>query len=224
MKGRFHTYPEMAAAGLWTTPTDLALLTIELQNSLAGKSNKIISQEMAAQMMSRQFAEWGLGPVVDVRGEVIEFSHSGVDEGFEATWTGFSDGRGIAVMTNGNRGTVLAMEVVRSVAREYGWSEHAPVERELAEVDPKIYQRYVGRFQFKINPQVTTTFAISTEGGKLFVQPNGGMKREWLPASETEFFSVISGNTLVFAREAGRAVNELTLSQGGESYTGKRIK
>ena len=79
LKGRFHTYPEMAAAGLWTTPTDLALLAVELQNSLTGKSNKIISQEMAKQMMSRQFGEWGLGPFVEVHGEVIEFSHGGVD-------------------------------------------------------------------------------------------------------------------------------------------------
>ena len=174
--------------------------------------------------MSRQFGEWGLGPFVEVRGEVIQFAHGGVDEGFEAFWAGFSDGRGVAVMTNGNRGMPLAMEVVRSVAREYGWSEHAPVEREIAQIDPKIYERYAGRFKFKINPQHTITFAISTEGGKLFVQPKGGMKREWLPASETEFFSVISGNTLVFARDTGGAVNEVTLKQDGESYTGKRIK
>ena len=71
---------------------------------------------------------------------------------------------------------------------------------------------------------MTITFVVSTEGGKLFVQPDSGMKRDWLPASETEFFSVISGNTLVFARDAGGAVNEVTLKQGGESYTGKRIK
>lgn len=224
VKGRFHTYPEMAAAGLWTTPTDLALLAVELQNSLAGKSNKIISQEMAAQMVSRQFGEWGLGPAVEVRGEVIEFSHGGIDEGFEAFWAGFSDGRGVVVMTNGHGGIALAMEIVRSVAREYGWPEHAPVEREIAKVDPKIYESYVGRFEFKINPQLTTTFTISTEGGKLFVQPNDGAKHDWLPASETEFFSVRSGNTLVFARDAGGAVNELTLKQGSESYTGKRIK
>ena len=224
VKGRFHTYPEMAAAGLWTTPTDLALLAVDLQNSLAGKSDKIISQEMAKQMMSRQFGNWGLGPGVEVRGEVIEFSHGGVDEGFEAFWAGFSDGRGVAVMTNGNRGMPLAMEVVRSVAREYGWSEHAPIERELAQVDSKIYERYVGRFQLKINPQQSITWVVSTEGGKLFVQPDGGMKREWLPASETEFFSVISGNTLIFATDAGGAVNEVRLKQDGDSYTGKRIK
>ena len=123
-------------------------------------------------------------------------------------------------MTNGNGGMRLAGEVVRSAAREYGWSEHAPVEREIAQVDPKIYERYVGRFEFKINPQRTITFAISTEGGKLFVQPDGGMKRDWLPTSETEFFSVISGNTLLFATDAGGAVNEVALKQCGASYTG----
>ena len=64
----------------------------------------------------------------------------------------------------------------------------------------------MGRFDFKINPQ-RTIFTISTEGGKLFVQPDGGMKRDWMPASETEFFSVISGNTLIFASDAGGAVN-----------------
>ena len=66
---------------------------------------------------------------------------------------GFSDGRGVTVMTNGNGGMRLAGEVVRSAAREYGWSEHAPTEREIAEVDPKVYEAYVGRFEFKINPQ-----------------------------------------------------------------------
>ena len=50
------------------------------------------------------------------------------------------------------------------------------------------------------------------------------MKREWLPASETEFFSVITGNTVVFVRDAGGAVNEVTLKQYGESYMGKRIQ
>jgi CubicO group peptidase (beta-lactamase class C family) len=224
VKGRFHTYPEMAAAGLWTTPTDLALLAVELQNSLTGKSNKIISQEMAAQMLSRQFGKWGLGPAVEVRGEVIEFSHGGVDEGFEAQWTAFSDGRGVVVMTNGDRGVSLAMEIIRSVAREYGWSEHVPVERETANVNPAIYKRYAGRFALKINPQLTNILVVSTEDGKLFVQWEGGTKREWLPASKTEFFSVLSGNTLVFARGAGGAVNELTFKEGGESYTGKRIK
>lgn len=224
VKGRFHIYPEMAAAGLWTTPTDLAALIIELQKSYAGESNKIISKGMTAQMLSRQFGTWGLGPEVEVRGQTVEFSHGGSDEGFEAFWAGFSDGRGVVVMTNGDRGSALAMEVIRSVAREYGWTEHAPREREIAKVNPKIYESYVGNYELKPNPQLTIVIGVSLEGGKLLVNQNGGPKREWLPASETEFFSLFAGNTLVFVRDAQGAVNEINIKQGDETYTGKRIK
>jgi CubicO group peptidase (beta-lactamase class C family) len=224
IKGRFHTYPEMAAAGLWTTPTDLAALIIELQKSLAGSSNKIISKEMTAQMLSRQFGTWGLGPGVEVKGQTVEFTHGGSDEGFESFWAGFSDGRGAVVMTNGDRGDVLAMEVLRAVAREYGWAEHAPREREVAKVDPKIYESYVGDYEFKISQQLNITIGVLVEGGKLLIQQNGGVKREWLPASETEYFSLSSGNTINFVKDAQGKVTELVINQGGETYHGKKTK
>jgi len=224
IKGRFHTYPEMAAAGLWTTPADLALLAVELQKALAGRSNKIISKEMAAQMMSRQFGGWGLGPGVEVINGVVKFSHGGVDEGFEAFWVGYGDGRGAAVMTNGDRGSALANEVLRSVAREYGWDDFHPVERELARVDPKIYEAFAGDYEIKVNPQLTVVLNFSVEGGKLLAQQQGGPKREWLPSSETEFFSTSSGNTIKFVKDEQGAVTGLVLTQGGEQYTGKKIK
>ncbi|HEY9283527.1 MAG TPA: serine hydrolase [Pyrinomonadaceae bacterium] len=224
LKGRFHAYPEMAAAGLWTTPTDLAVLAVELQHALAGKSNKIISKEMAAQMMSRQFQDWGLGPAVEVRGGVVKFSHGGVDEGFEAFWVGYGDGRGAAVMTNGDRGSALANEVLRSIAREYGWDDFKSVERELAKVDPKIYDAYAGDYEIRINPQRTVVISFTAEGGKLLAQQQGSPKREWLPSSETEFFSLTSGNTLRFVRDAEGRVTEVVISQIDGQYTGKKIK
>jgi hypothetical protein len=224
VKGRFHTYPEMAAAGLWTTATDLALLAVELQNALAGRSNRVISKETAAQMMSRQFGEWGLGPGVEVLNGVVKFSHGGVDEGFEAFWVGYGDGRGAAVMTNGDRGSALANEVLRSIAREYGWDDFKSVERELAKVDPKIYEAYTGDYEVRIDPQRTVVLTFSAEGGKLMVQQQGGPKREWLPSSETEFFSINSTNTLKFVKDARGAVTEVVITQPGGPYTGKKIK
>ncbi len=224
VKGRYHTYPEMAAAGLWTTPTDLAALIIELQNSLAGKSNRVLSKSMTTQMLSKQFQNWGLGASVSLLGQTIEFSHGGSDEGFEAYWVGFSDGRGAAVMTNGDRGSALAMEVLRSIAREYGWPDLQPKEKVVATVDPKIYESYSGDYELKVNPTLTVILTVSTEGGKLFVQQNAGAKREWLPASETEYFSLASGNTLRFSRDEQGRTNELTIFQDGEKYTGKKIK
>ena len=222
--GRFHTYPEMAAAGLWTTPSDLALLAIELQKSLAGKSNKILSQKMTAQMLSKQFQNWGLGPSVSIKNQTVEFSHGGVDEGFEAFWVGFSDGRGAAVMTNGAGGSDLAMEIIRSVAHEYGWNDFQPTERVLAKVDPKIFESYTGDYEFKIGPSQTIVVSFSTEAEKLFAQQNGGQKREWLPSSDTDFFSLSTGNTLHFVVDSQGQTSELVISQDGETYHGKKIK
>ena len=224
LKGRFHTYPEMAAAGLWTTPSELALLAIELQKSLAGKSNKIISKAMTEQALSRQFQNWGLGSSITIKDQTIEFSHGGVDEGFEAFWVGFSDGRGAAVMCNGDRGSELAMEIIRSISREYGWNDFQPAERELAKVDPKIYESYVGDYEFKVSATLTVTVTISTADGKLWAQQMGGPKREWLPSSETEFFSLSSGNKMSFVKDAQGKVIEAVLDQGGETYHGKKTK
>lgn len=224
VKGQFHTYPEMAAAGLWTTPTDLALLAIELQKALAGRSNKLLSKAMAAQALSRQFETWGLGSQIDVKEGLVRFSHSGSDKGFEAFWAGYGDGRGLVVMTNAERGSQLALELVRSIAQEYGWADYRPSERELARVDPKTYESYVGDYEFKLNPQVTATLTVSTEGGKLFVQRNGSQKNEWLPASETEFFSLTSVNMLIFVKDPEGHATELKLVQGSETYHGRKIK
>ena len=222
--GRFHRYPEMAAAGLWTTPTDLGLLVVELQKSLAGKSNKLLSTKTTREMLSRQFERWGLGPSVTVEGDRIEFSHGGSDEGFEAYWVGFNDGRGAIVMTNGDRGNPLAMEIIRSIAREYGWSSYRPVERAVATVDPKVFNDYVGDYEFKINPTLTVLITVVTEDGKLFLQQNGGAKRPWLPSSPTDFFSLSSGNTLHFSRDTQGVVSELVFYQGGETFRGRKIK
>jgi CubicO group peptidase (beta-lactamase class C family) len=54
VKGGWHTYPEMAPAGLWTTPSDLAQMAIEVQNEYVGKSDKILSQQMVREMLTRQ--------------------------------------------------------------------------------------------------------------------------------------------------------------------------
>src|SRR5207248_2344824 len=59
--GGWHIVPEMAAGGLCSTPTDLALAAIELQNEYAGKSHKVLSQPMAREMLARQKDNWGLG-------------------------------------------------------------------------------------------------------------------------------------------------------------------
>jgi CubicO group peptidase (beta-lactamase class C family) len=91
VNGRWHLYPEMAAAGLWTTPSDLARFGIEIQRALAAQS-KILSREMARQMVTVQKGSWGLGLALEYTGkESARFGHAGGDVGFEALFTAYCD-------------------------------------------------------------------------------------------------------------------------------------
>ena len=123
--GRWHVYPEMAAAGLWTTPTDLATFAIEIALSKQGKANHVLSEKMTKEMLTPVMDEAGLGFFLDQRNPG-QFGHNGADDGFQALLTMNADtGKGLAIMVNSDLGIAAAEFVLRSVAREYGWNYHS---------------------------------------------------------------------------------------------------
>jgi CubicO group peptidase (beta-lactamase class C family) len=118
--GKRHTYPEMAAAGLWTTPGDLAAFAIEIQKSALGRSNKVLSKASVDAMLTLVLGEYGLGLGIDAVGGY--FQHDGGNAGFVCLmYAGQRSGKGVVVMTNSDAGGPLTREILRSVAREYGW-------------------------------------------------------------------------------------------------------
>ena len=121
--GRWHIYPEMAAAGLWTTPTDLAKFAIEIAQSKNGKSNKVLSQKTVGEMLTPVLPHGaGLGFFVEEQNPG-GFGHNGADEGFQALLSmNWQTGNGVAVMANSDNGIALADLVLRSVAKEYAWN------------------------------------------------------------------------------------------------------
>lgn len=128
--GRWHIYPEMAAAGLWTTPTDLSKFAIEIALSKQGKSNRVLSQEMTREMLTPVLEEAGLGFFLD-RNNPGYFEHNGADEGFQAILTmNAESGKGVAIMANSDNGITVGNFLLQSVAKEYGWNykmtEHGP--------------------------------------------------------------------------------------------------
>ena len=54
-------HPELAAAGLWTTPSDLAQVVIALQDALAGRATQLVKTETAREMLTAQIDNAGLG-------------------------------------------------------------------------------------------------------------------------------------------------------------------
>lgn len=125
--GRWHIYPEMAAAGLWTTPTGLAKFGIEIALSKRGKANHVLSEAMTRQMLTPQIEQVGLAFFLGQGNNPEAFGHGGDDAGFQANLIMFADsGKGVAVMTNSDSGLALANHLVQSIAKEYGWNYTGP--------------------------------------------------------------------------------------------------
>ena len=123
MDAAWHVYPEQAAAGLWTTPTDLARFIIEVQTAVRGPAGAVLSQASAREMTSPVgVGPYGVGLAVDMRGEGWYFSHGGSNWGFQADIVGHvRKGYGVAIMTNGDRGRALINEIEARLAAAYGW-------------------------------------------------------------------------------------------------------
>ncbi len=122
VKGKYHIYPEKAAAGLWTNPNDLAKYIIETQLSLLGKSNKILSKEMSIKRIENNYGVF----LNDFKGTKY-FGHSGGNEGFVCYYIGsLEDGNGLAVMTNGNNFKLID-EILLSIASLNQWKNY-PIE------------------------------------------------------------------------------------------------
>lgn len=181
--GKIHVYPEMAAAGLWTTPTDLAKFAIEVQLSYAGRSNKILSKEMTEKMVTPFMEDVGLGFFIDKRGNAVYFAHDGADEGFRALlMMNREKGFGAVVMANSDNGQILG-EVLRGIAREYNWDEFLPPVNEIISLEATKLDEYTGRF--RVNPDRVLT--IAREEGKLFATPTADPKFELLPVADGTF-------------------------------------
>jgi CubicO group peptidase (beta-lactamase class C family) len=130
MGDKWHVYPELAAAGLWTTPTDLAKFAIEIQKSLQGQSNRVLSKASVRDMLSPVgVGEYGVGLALEKRGQGWYFQHGGSNWGFLCQLQAHKlKGYGLVVMTNASSGQLIS-EIRSRVERAYGWDS---LDRELA--------------------------------------------------------------------------------------------
>src|ERR1043165_5858589 len=222
IEGGWHLHPELAAAGLWSTPTDLAQLVIEIQESNEGKSNRILSKEMTKIMLSPQIENVGLGVLIDGQGSSTRFISSGSNVGYKSYAVGYlQGGQGAVVMTNSENGAQLALEILRSISAEYGWPDYGPRERVISKSDPAVYDDYVGEYDLGLpGPHVT----ITRDGDKLFSQGPAQPKAEMLPESPTTFFLKEVDASFTFVRDEKGQVSEVIIRRGGRDYKAKRIR
>jgi CubicO group peptidase (beta-lactamase class C family) len=200
--GKWHTYPEMAAAGLWTTPSDLALWALAVQRARAGDEDGSLSPQLVDNMLQPHLNNWGLGPSLDEDG--VTFGHGGSNAGFRCQLVAFVEGgQGAAVMTNSDNGSTLAAEILTTIADEYGWGILAPTEKEVAQLEAALMVELAGRYE------IVDYGIIQVEAGdnRLLVTLPDGEQLVLRPESETVFFWETDAEAKVtFMWEAGEVV------------------
>jgi CubicO group peptidase (beta-lactamase class C family) len=188
VSGKYHTYPEMAAAGLWTTPSDLASFGIEIQKAREGRS-ELLLKETALEMLRQQKGNWGLGFELQPDAQTPRFLHGGADEGFRAQFIFDANGDGAVVMTNSDNGSDLAREIIQSVAVVYGWRNLQPKERETVALGTAALESFAGRYQ---SPQLGVA-TIRVQNDHLVISSAAFSDMDFYPASDTVFFPLAGG-------------------------------
>jgi CubicO group peptidase (beta-lactamase class C family) len=184
--GKFHIYPEQAAAGLWTNPSDLCRYIIETQLSYKGESSRILNPEMTRLRLTPVLEDAALGTFVNSRvtGSFKYFNHNGGNEGFSCTSIGCRDsGEGVVIMTNSDNSSILE-EIANSVASVYNWKDYyLPEKKEVVNVDKSVLAKYTGNYDFN-----GTQIKITMSDTGLSVNPFGNVRWQLYFTTDSDFF------------------------------------
>lgn len=197
---------ESAAGGLWTTPTDLGLLLIELMKAYNNQESKILDSLTLTSMMQPNFWDFGLGFKVMGEGKDFRFSHGGATMGWHSHFMAFPmRGQAVVIMTNGANGWVLWSEIVRSVADVFNWPNEKPRIVKPIELPADQIYDYTGTYEMNgltVNIQSDSTF---------FIFEGGGLKWDLLPSKIDTLEIVDMVGQVFFKRDDSNRVNGLHL-------------
>jgi CubicO group peptidase (beta-lactamase class C family) len=219
--GKFQIYPEQAAAGLWTNPTDLSKYIIETQLAYQGKSKKVLDQQMTRLRLTPYIDKSAaFGVFIDNLDGVKYFQHQGSDQGFQTQYYGsFEGGNGVVVMVNSDNGAIM-YEIINSVAKVYGFKglNRSKLKKTVTVAD-SILQSYTG--EYELGPKATLT--ISREGNQLLAKPGKQDKSPLFPETQNKFFVKFAEIEIEFIKDETGKISKAILYQNG-AHELKKIK
>ena len=143
VEGKWPIYPEMAAAGLWTTPSQLIQYAIEIQKINNTKETGILQYETVNEMLKAGMNGHGLGPGITE----ATFGHGGADEGFRAQLTAWkNEPHAVVIMVNSDNGRIMS-EIMLAIGNEYKLPENQTVYRKVIKISNADLQKYQGKYQ-----------------------------------------------------------------------------
>jgi CubicO group peptidase (beta-lactamase class C family) len=212
--GKWHVYPELAAAGLWTTPRDLATFALLVQRAANGQTLPWLSTATAKQMVTAmspvpsEQGGWALGFGVRESKGVVQFFHGGSNEGFQCNLLmSLKEGRGIVVMTNGSAGSRLIEEINNAVAQVYGWAEMAPDVRKTVKLAPAALRAFEGEYAV----EGALTLSMIPDGDQLLARASGLGWDRLHASSDLTFVAEMSGITVEFHKDINGNIEAVSL-------------
>ncbi|MES2206075.1 MAG: serine hydrolase [Pseudomonadota bacterium] len=235
VRGDFHIYPNMASSGLWTTPTDLAKVGVELLKVLHDKKTPsilkkdtietmLLSQQLNDQKINESqgvglglLCNVGLGFFCNGTNEGFHFGHCGWNEGFVSQLRLYKNtGKGAIVMLNSNEGYPLLNEIMNAIGEEYEWANST---RKIA-IDLPDYQEYVGQYISKSG----VTFQVTVTDDHLMFQYGIQPPLPIFPLSQNTFFSNAVNTEISFERNEKEVISLTILQDGQQIHALKESK
>ena len=217
--GKYHVYPEKAAAGLWTTPTDICKYILEMQQAYQGKSSKVLNQEMVKLHVTPYKNDVAMGTFIQNRNGEKYFDHTASNEGFSGLFIGgLTNGKGAAIFVNSDDATI-AFELVNSIALAYNWvGFRKPEEITTLPVNDTITSKYIGEY-------ILDGFFSEIKKGKdgLYLWADGINSKMYFTSS-TDFRNLELGGTKTFTFDnAGTVTGYSNTINGRLRATGQKI-
>jgi CubicO group peptidase (beta-lactamase class C family) len=123
MAAKYLLHPELYAAGMWSTASDLAKFAVDVQKAVAGFGGSVLTPSQAREMLSPVgIGDYAIGFSIRRDGNGWYFAHSGSNQGFAAYLIAHKvRGYGVVALTNGLYGMRFINELIRRVSKIYEW-------------------------------------------------------------------------------------------------------
>ena len=216
LEGGWHVYPELAAAGLWTTAPDYLRFALALMAAEGGDETVGISPDIAREMTTPVVQTFALGLGAEMRGEERRWRKGGSNRGFRSYVMMFPDrGDAIIVMTNGENGFPLLGDINRTANTVYGWPSSPLLTEERFPLDAEALAVFAGGYAFPLSDDPVLQLVAGE--GELSASIGGGAPFRLVPISETLFIDPADGQEVEFEIEGE------TITARSQGYTFTRL-
>lgn len=178
--GGWRVYPEQQAAGLWTTPSDIARMLLAMQAARRGEASPV-SPALARSATTPVAWPVGLGFFMEGPQDAPRrFGHNGSNQGFESLSVADLDGgEGLIIMANSNNTWGVIDAVRRTLARVYGWTDQQAASALATQALPAAALQMQGEYPQPDRPPLR----LRQHKGALWVDGGpGNWQRLWLTA------------------------------------------